>query len=185
MAAKRLRILHFDIENRPLAYLGPEYTTAEITAIAACFDGEPKSMRVWLLGRDKPRAMLVGFSKMWAQADIGVGHYIRQHDLPVINGALMEYGLPTLEQKLTIDTKSDLTNRRYLSASQENLCEMLGISATKVHMSNAKWREANRLTPEGIALTAERAMGDVRQNIELRRELVKRGLLGSPKVWRA
>lgn len=180
----KLRILDFDIENRPLAYMGEDYTSAEITAIAACWDGKPKTMRVWLLGRDEPVEMLKAFVALYDEADLVTGHYIRMHDLPVINGALMEHGLPPLEQKLTCDTKLDLVQRKYISASQENLGEMLGIPATKVHMSNAKWRVANRLTPAGQKLTRERVTGDVLQHMAIRRALLDRGLLSSPKTWR-
>lgn len=184
-APRGLKILDFDIENRPLAYLGQDYTSAEITAIAACWDGKPKSMRVWLLGRDAPKAVLEGFVEMYNAADMVTGHYIRMHDLPIIDGSMIEHGLAPLEQKLTCDTKLDLVRKGpAFSASQENLSEMFGIPAVKVHMSNTKWREANRLTPAGIALTRKRVVGDVIQHMALRRKLVERGLLSAPKTWR-
>lgn len=180
----KLRILDFDIENRPLAYLGQDYTTAEITAIAACWDRQPKTMVVWLLGRDDPKAMLEGFHTLYDQADMVTGHYIRKHDLPIINGAMLEHGLRPLDMKLTCDTKLDLIAHLYLSASQENLCESLGIPAAKVHMSNARWREANRLTDKGLELTRRRAVGDVLQHMALRRKLIELGSLSAPKAWR-
>jgi len=179
------RILDFDIENRPLSYLGQDYTTAEITAIAACWDGQPKSMTCWLLGVDDPVDMLNGFCYAYDMADMVTGHYIRMHDLPIINGAMVEHGLPPLSEKLTCDTKLDLVRHgAVISASQENLCQMLGLPQPKIHMNNALWRTANRLTPAGLKLTAKRATGDVIQHMALRRELVKRDLLSAPKVWR-
>lgn len=181
----KVRILDCDIENRPLAYLGGDFTTSEITAIAACFVDEPKTMKVWLLGRDEPVEMLEGFRKMYGAADIVTGHYLRAHDLPKINGALIEHGRAPLSEKLTVDTKLDLVQHGgEISASQENLCLMLGIPAPKAHMSNAQWREANRLTKAGLRLTELRAKGDVVQHMALRKALVARGLLGPPKVWR-
>ena len=181
----KIKILDFDIENRPLAYLGQDFTTSEITAIAACFVGEPKSMQCWLLGKDDPIEMLELFRKMYNEADMVTGHYIRMHDLPKVNGSLIENGREPLDDKLSSDTKLDLVRHgNEISASQENLCTMLGIPAPKAHMSNAMWREANRLTPRGLLLTAERAMGDVIQHMLLRRELIKRGLIGPPKVWK-
>ncbi len=181
----KLRILDFDIENRPLSYLGQDYTTAEITAIAACFDGERTSMRCWLLGRDEPETMLEAFREMYNAADMVTGHYIRMHDLPIINGAMVELELEPLEEKLTCDTKLDLVSKGpVFSASQENLCEMFGLPHPKIHMNTVKWRIANRLTPAGLALTEKRAVGDVIQHMALRRELVKRDLLGTPKAWR-
>lgn len=181
----QLKILDVDLENRPLAYLGADYTTAEITALAACWHGRPSSMRVWVLGRDRPLKMLDEFVAMFRAADMVTGHYIRVHDLPVINGALLEYGRPPLPPKLTCDTKLDLVKRRHLSTSQENLCAALGVRAQKVHMSNAAWREANRLTSRGIRLTRARVIGDVLQHMKLREALVARGLLREPRVWRS
>lgn len=177
-----LKILDFDIENRPLAYLGSDYTTAEITAIAACWHRKPKTMRVWLLGRDAYTHMLEEFKGMYTEADIVTGHYIRNHDLPIINGACLEMGLAPLEAKLTIDTKNDLMTLSNVSKSQENLGEMYGIRA-KVHMNNTSWREANRLTDAGLTLTAKRVIGDVLQHMKLRDILTEREVLRVPSVW--
>jgi len=178
------RVLDFDIENRPLAYLGDDYTTAEITAVAWCWVGQPETLTSRTLGDYKLRTILIEFVARYNVADIVTGHYIRGHDLPVINGALLELGLPPLGQKMTSDTKLDLVARKYVSASQENLGEMFGISAAKVHMSNTAWREANRLTKRGRAMTRERVEDDVKQHMALRAVLLERGLLGAPKVWR-
>lgn len=182
---RRVRILDFDIENRPLSYLGQDYTTADVTAIAWCFDGEPKTMRCMLLGRDSQTEMLKAFLRAYDAADMVTGHYIRMHDLPIINGTLVELGLPCLSEKLTCDTKLDLVKKGpVISASQENLCAMLGLAAPKVHMNTVLWREANRLTPAGLKLTAKRAIGDVIQHMQLRKALVERDLLGPPQSWR-
>jgi hypothetical protein len=67
--------------------------------------------------------------------------------------------------------------------SQENLGAMLGIEAPKVKMNMAKWREANRLTQKGLALTYERVAGDVIQHVQLRQALIERKLIGPPRVW--
>lgn len=180
-----IRVLTVDIENRPLAYLGQDYTTGEITAICACFHSDRKSLRVWLLGRDDPKAMLEGFRKMYNAADLVTGHFIRGYDLPVINGAMVEYGLPSLADKFTCDTKIDLVKHKYLSASQENLCQALGVAASKFHMTNARWREANRLTKAGLVLTEKRVVADVIQHMALYRKLVQLGHLGRPREWSA
>jgi hypothetical protein len=181
----KLRVLSFDIENRPLSYLGQDFTTAEITAIASCWHGEPASMAVGLLGREEPAHMLEFFVQRYNAADIVTGHYIRGHDLPKINGALLELGLEPLSEKETVDTKLDLVSHGHVvSASQENLSETLGIRAPKVHMNTPRWREANRLTPAGLALTEKRVAGDVRQHMQLYRRLVELGLLRQPSTWR-
>lgn len=177
------RMLDFDIENRPLAYLGHDYMTAEITAIAAGWSDE-KKIYVWALGEVGGRTMLQGFRELYDQARIVTGHYIRKHDLPIINGAMLEHGLPPLSEKMTSDTKLDLVKFQQLSASQENLSEMLGIDAAKFHMNQPRWREANRLTLEGIALTKKRVTDDVRQHRELRRKLIELGALKPARMWR-
>lgn len=192
-AGKKLRILDFDIENRPLSYLGQDFTTGEITAIAASWVGERK-VHVWALGEEYPCVfgacmtslfdVLEGFLALYNQADVVTGHYIRRHDLPYISGAMMELGLGRLSPKLVSDTKVDLKIAKGISQSQESLGEMLGLKAPKVQMNQPKWREANRLTPEGIALTKKRVVGDVKQHKQLRERLVKEGLLNPPTIWK-
>lgn len=178
---QHLKVLDFDIENRPLSYLGQDFTTAEITAIAASW-GEDQPVHVWLLGRDAPVSMLEAFRALYDEADMVTGHYIRKHDLPIINGAMMEYGLQPLTAKLSCDTKLDLATRSGISASQEALAGMLGIEAGKYHMTQPAWRAANRLM--NIELAEKRVVSDVRQHQQLRRKLAERGLLKAPKVWR-
>jgi hypothetical protein len=102
-----------------------------------------------------------------------------------VNGALTEYGLPVLGDKLSQDTKIDLVRRAGLSGSQENIGAMLRLLHPKVKMDQAKWRDANRLTPEGIALTRQRVVGDVQQHIEMRAKLLELGYLAPPKMWRS
>lgn len=182
-AGPGVRVLDFDIENRPLSYLGMDFTTAEITAIACGFTDERK-VHCWLLGRDDPEHMLKEFVKLYDEADMVTGHFIRNHDLPIINGALMEYGLELLKPKLTSDTKNDLRVAKGISKSQENLAEMLGIPAPKIQMNQVKWRKANRLTEEGLRLTEERVVGDINQHIQLRERLIEENLLKPPKMWR-
>lgn len=181
---KRIRILDFDIENRPLSYWTPDRPTCEVTAIASCFADDVGSMQVHLLGKDDPVDMLQAFVARYNEADIVTGHYIRRHDLPIINGALMEYGLPKLEPKLTIDTRLDMLKKGDIPATQEYLAELLGIPAPKVHMTQVAWREANRLTEEGLKATKSRVVGDVYQHILLRVKMAQLGLLKAPKVWR-
>ena len=190
LSIRGARILDFDIENRPLSYYGSDLTTGEVTAIAAGFADRERIECFLLDGRadhaQSMHAMLVGFRVMYEAADIVTGHYIRKHDLPLINGAMVEFGLPPLEPKLTIDTKLDLIKWSFEAQpkSQEELALTLGIAADKVKMTQHDWREANRLTERGMQLTYERVIGDVRQHKQLRLALHRRGLLGPAKVWR-
>lgn len=145
----------------------------------------PDEVTCYLLGETAPADMLRAFLTVYAQADLVTGHYITGYDLPMVNGALTEYGLPVLPDKLAHDTKVHLIKRQGLSSSQENLGAMLKLDHPKVKMDQAKWRDANRLTPEGMALARERVIGDVKQHIEMRARLLELGYLSSPQVWRS
>lgn len=176
------RILDFDIENRPLSYMGADYTSAEITAIAASWIGEEK-IHVWLLGLHDYKKMLEDFVKLYNKADIVTGHYIRKHDLPIINGALLDCWLAPLTPKLASDTKMDLIKFKDLSKSQESLSATLDLPEPKHHMSQQEWRVANRLTPEGIKRTRARVTKDIVQHKALRERLIQAGFLGPPSIW--
>jgi hypothetical protein len=70
-----------------------------------------------------------------------------------------------------------------MSGSQENIATMFGIEAEKVHMTQADWRLANRLNPEGIKRTKERVISDVLQHEQTRYKLLEAEMLGPPKMW--
>lgn len=177
-----LRILDFDIEARPLTYLGGDFTTRDITAIAASWVGE-KKVHAWLLGEVDRDTMLSGFVDLFRQADIVTGHYLRKYDLPNVNWALLEAGMDPLAPILASDTKLDLARGEGVSASQESLAGILGVPASKYHMSQPKWRAANRLEPDGMEQTRLRVVGDVRQHKLMREELLQRGWLKGPRLW--
>ena len=181
---RTFRILDLDIENRPLTYLGEGFTTADITAIAWSWVGE-EDVTCFLVSPDtkSQRRMLSEFLKVYNQAGMVTGHYIRMHDLPIINGALLEHKLPLLGPKLTSDTKLDLVKRKDLSASQESLAGMYDLSQPKEHMSQTAWRKANRLTVEGQEETKRRCVGDVIQHKALRLRLIEAGALNPPTMW--
>ena len=178
------RTLDLDIENRPLNYAGDDFTFSEITAIAWKFIGEPGPIDALCLGEVPARTMLLGFVAAYIQADLVTGHNIIKHDLRILNGALLEQGLSPLPPRLVCDTYADLKRKGGVSGSQENLAKMLGVRVPKASMSQADWREANRLTPEGIDKTRRRVVGDVKQHIAMRRELLLRNWLKPPRVWR-
>ena len=176
------RVLDFDCEARPLSWYGGDWVTKEVTAIAWQFT-DRKRTEVRLLGIHETSQLFADFVAAYDQADVVTGHFIRGYDLPVLNGALIELGMPPLKPKLTQDTKLDLVKRSGISVSQENLGALLGLKHEKVQMDQAKWRAANRLTPAGIALTRKRVVGDVKQHIEMRARLLELGLLRSPRMW--
>lgn len=185
-------VLDFDIENRPLSYWIPDRPTAEITSISAAWADHPSEVFVWLLGPAETdaehaamqREMLLGFKELYDAANMVTGHYITRHDLPIINGALMDYGLPTLGPKMVQDTKTDMVKKADVPATQEYLAEMTRVKMRKVHMTQHDWRQANRLTVEGREATRKRVTGDVRQHMRLRKRMLKEQLLHAPRIWR-
>ena len=179
------RVLDFDLENRPLNYVGEDFTFGEITGIAWAFIGAKRQdIACYCLGEVPFRTMLLAFVTAYVSADLVTGHNIIKHDLRIINGALLEEGLSPLPPKMVSDTYLHLRKKGGVSGSQESLAAMLGVRSPKVGMSQADWREANRLTPEGIAKTRKRCVGDVRQHMALRKELLGRGWLRPPTLWR-
>jgi len=185
----RGRVLDFDLENRPLSYWQPDRPTAQITAIASAWVGDHDSMEVLLLGELTMEEMLSRFVERYNQADLVTGHYIRRHDLPIINGALYDNDMPLLGSKLTCDTKLDMMAKADIPATQEFLIELLdpqcpiGIPVEKVHMTQRDWREANTLSPEGRRKTRIRVASDVHGHEHMRDAMLQRGMLRGPSTW--
>lgn len=179
---RKLRILDFDSECRPMHYSEwrPE---SQITAIAWSWIGEKKVHSI-MLDRNLSNEldMLYGFLQAYEAADIVTGHYIRKHDLPLINDHLMRDG-QTLPPKLTQDTQADLSSVKSLGKSQDNLAVTFGLTEEKHHMTGADWRAANSLSPDGTELAKTRVVNDVKQHKALRHRLIVLGLLGEPQLW--
>ena len=186
---KKLNVLDIDIETRKIGFHnGGRFNPdgAEPVIIALAFEGmEPefRSLRPLWDERDA-REMLAWFRGYYEAADVITGHYIRKFDLPILNGALFEWGLPLLDQKLVIDTKTDLVNLKALSLSQENLSALKRLEESKFHMPDERWRQVARLTPEGLALAQERVTKDVLQHQALRKSLTAAGALKTPSLWK-
>jgi hypothetical protein len=180
-SVRPLRILDWDCENRPLSYLGGDFTTPELTVIAWKFPG--RDMQVVYQPDHPITEMLSAFLEAYDEADMVTGHNIIKHDLRLINAMLLEQGEPPLHPKLVCDTYAHLKTRSPGFASQATLAEMMGVPAPKVSMSTVAWRGANRLLPEAVERAVKRGIGDVKQHIALRRELLRRGWLRPPRVW--
>lgn len=185
---RKLNILDFDCECRPMAFYG-EWVTKEITAIAWRTIGQ-KSTHCWLLEPTqtwdehvaKKRDGLDKFLSAYDRADIVTGHYIRGFDLPLINAHCVDLGAHPLGPKLAHDTKGDLISMHGISKSQQNMAAHLDDSV-KEGMDTAKWELANTLVREGRAETKRRVIGDVKQHIQFRQSLLDRHALKPPTVW--
>lgn len=177
-------VLVFDIENRPLSYWYDGNPTAEVTLIASKWLGA-YPVDVFSMRRGGNRRILQQFRHLYEEADVVVGHNIRRHDLPILNGAYIEQGLQPLSPKLTVDTLRDLVGWKDIPKSLEYLCDWLDCPVPKFHMTQHSWRKANRLEDSGMLLAAERVEDDVRATEWVYLELLKRGLLkGGPRMWK-
>lgn len=184
LRSRPLKVLDFDLESRPLGWIGADHVHQEVTVAAWGWMGEAPQANA-LTKDDRSRlSMLRAVRAAYDEADIVVGHFIRSFDLPLLNAMLVEQGEPPLAQKLTHDTKNDLIRMSGISKSQVNLAAMFGIDEQKVYMTVPAWRDANRLTKPGVDAAITRAVDDVAQNMALYRELKQRRLLGPPRVWR-
>ena len=182
--SRPLRTLHFDFEARPLSWYAGDQVSKEITAIAWSWIGEDEVHCSLLTRRRSSLDVIRPFLRVYNEANIVTGHYIRGFDLPLLNATLVEHGQPALGPKLTSDTFQDLTKMHGMSRSQEALGAMLGLDHEKYHMDQTKWREGNRLTRKGLEQTRTRVVHDVRQHKELRARLVEAGWLRAPRVWK-
>lgn len=174
-----LRLLFYDIENKPGTYGPGDYTHPKVTAIGCQFLDEKKG-RAWCLRRDVPDSLLVcakEFRSHWEQADVVAGHNIRRHDRKILDGLYMALGLSLLPQRRTIDTYLDMPKMAGLSRSLENLADRWGCPVKKLKLSEYDWERAYDGQPEGVELMRKRVLSDVEINIWLFEELRRRELL--------
>jgi hypothetical protein len=195
------RILCFDIETMPVGFSewDPE---AEIVAICTYWVGEKEAPRYWLVRPENVKKTLKEFCGVYDQADLVVGQYIRKFDLPTINGALMMHGLPTLQEKLTQDTKDDWGKKRGVSASLESFLvyyqtmdRLVTVHGKiyKAHLGKAHWRliyralcslRSDAWSQAQLNLLRSRCQGDVVATAKVFNKMAKLGHLRAPKMWR-
>lgn len=184
---RKLRVLCFDTECRPMHYSEwrPE---SQITAVGYSWldaDGKPEKVHVETLKQSLSNEVRVfaGLLAAIRKADLVVGHYIRKHDLPLLNDHAIRFGLTPLGGVLVQDTMKDVKAVKALGLGQENLSQTFGLDDEKHSMSGAKWRSANGLAKGGIEQAAIRVETDVIQCAALRVELLRRRALHTPSTW--
>jgi uncharacterized protein YprB with RNaseH-like and TPR domain len=145
------KILFLDIETSPnLMFswgLGKTYLTHDnihkerkITCISYKWAHEKKvhSLRMDLKKHDinkrdddADKAMLVEFSKVYAEADLAVAHNGVSFDVGMIKARLIRYGLPPLAPTLMDDTYRLSKSIRFNSHKLAYLAPMLGVGKKK------------------------------------------------------
>jgi hypothetical protein len=173
------RLLIFDIENRPLSYWYDGNPTAEVSIISAKWldEGEPF---VFTMKRGGNSRILQQFRPLYDAADVVVGHHIRGHDLPILNGAYIEQGMEPLAPKMTIDTLKDLIRWKDIPKSLEYLAAWLGCPIQKPHLTQHDWRKANRLDDGALKIAEMRCRDDVLATEWVYKELMRKGLINKP-----
>ena len=157
---------------------------SEPLCIALSWLDSPYEPWCWDLGSVPLETLLRLFKRAYDDATHVMAHNIRRFDLPIINGSLMEHGMPMLGPKLTIDTLKDLKKIAGMSKSQQNLAETFDLEEEKLPMSDAMWRRAGRLNPKALERARQRCRTDVVQNKALYWKLREGEYLHPPKVWR-
>ncbi len=185
LGTSKPRILVFDCECRPTAWFGGDYVGRSLTAVAwSWLDDETVASSVLTRLMESTAPLLDEFLYEYEAADVVVGHYIRGFDLPLINGDCERLAWPTLDQKLSVDTKIDRVSTLGISESLENLVNRYELEHPKIPMSEPQWEEHNLWqTPRSCAWVAERVEGDVIATKELYRHLSQEGRLKPAKLW--
>lgn len=176
------RRLHFDAECLPGHWIGGDFVSKLITAIAASW-ADSDVVWYWTHFTATRREMLEEFSELYTEADLVTGHYIRGFDLPLFNGNRRRAGLGPLGDKMTLDTKLDLLRAGGRSSSQENLAAELRIAEPKVKVTLVDWEDFNVREPGAEQHGIDRVVGDVVQHKAMTEELLRRGWLGSARPW--
>lgn len=182
MSRRGLAILDFDVECLPGHWIGGDFTSKVITAVAWSWE-HGKKVTVMTHYDYTVSEMAESLTYVINMADVVTGHYIRAFDLPLLNGTLLREQLPPLGPVITSDTKSDLLKAHGRSKSQENLAAMLGVEAPKIQVTNYDWECFNTRMPGYQKIGVERVKGDVIQHKQLRQKLLDLGYLGPVRRW--
>jgi hypothetical protein len=178
--------LSFDCEARPGAWIGGDFVSRSLTAIAWRFHDEDETHTTILSRRDRStKRLLQEFLPAYNDADVVTGHWILGFDLPLLNHELQDNAMPLLQPKLVVDTKASLAKGIGGSKSQENLGAQYGLAHPKIPMNTPGWESWNMwLSEKGRDAVLERVIGDVDQHVELYRRLQGLGYLAPAKVWK-
>lgn len=179
------RVLDFDLECVAAGFSDPAFVPVRVTAWAFCWIGSD-DIRCEALpvadyyDADARRAFLAPLLDAVRQADVLTFHNGLRADMPWLQGECWTLGLERLGPVLVQDTIR--IGKVRTKKGQDNLAHALGVKDEKLPLSWAQW-EAAYAEPD-LATVKERVSGDVRQHMQMRQEMIKRGWLGSPRLWR-
>lgn len=181
-SSRPLRILDLDAECLPGHWIGGDWVSKIMTAIAWSWVGQT-AVAVMTHYDHEPEEMAVKVAEQIEEADVVVGHFIRGFDLRLINGNLLRGKNRSLRQVMTHDTKLDLKVTGGRSLSQKNLAAELGLRHPKIDVTLPEWEGFN-LRRRGFKQKGiDRVRGDVLQNKEMYERLKLLGWLKAPSLW--
>jgi len=180
------RILDFDIETVAAGYADPDWVPHIVTAWACSWtDEDDVRYDVLPVARlhDKTwrRRFLAPLVDRIAQARVLTGHNIIRFDLPVLGAELMRLDMPLLGPVLVQDTIR-VPRSKGFKKGQDNMSTLLKVPLPKKALNWQEWHDA--YAEPDLGTVRERVVGDVMQHKQLRAEMLERGWLQAPRVWR-
>lgn len=181
------RILDFDIETIAAGFADPNWVPQKITCVAWSWVGEDRvhsriASTKGLFEYPELRArMLKDLLFQIARADMLTGHNIVRFDLPVINSECLRLGLEPVREKLVQDTMN-LVRTKGFKKGQDNIGELLAVSIEKKTLSWQGWQDA--YAEKGWKGVVERCESDVLMHKQMRQQMLDRGWLRPPRLWK-
>ena|SRR5450631_1483522 len=179
-----LDLRYYDIENEPTSFRERFPLTKPI---AIGWQQEGGGYAYWAKGEGVSlEEGLERFrAEFWSTSAVVAGHNVRQHDNPIINGAMLRVGLMPLTPRMCRDTLRDLISLKGVGRSLEALTIYLGLGERKHHLSEAEWEELWPMdTKARREEVIERCLSDVALNVEIGEILQFRGYLRAPRIWK-
>ena len=125
--------------------------------------------------------MIAMFLEAYSQADMLTGHNIIRFDLPVLQADLLRNDYPPLRAKLVQDTIRMVRTKGF-KKGQDNLSTLLHNPVQKQSMNWQEWDDA--YLESDWQTVIDRVTSDVRGHKILRAEMLRRGWLRRPIMWR-
>ena len=176
-----LKVLDFDIETVAAGFADPQWVPQKVTVIAWSWIDSEKVEVYTRLEKPSPNMMLSWFLEAYDEADMVTGHNLLRFDLPVLNSEMLRHGYPSLSPKLTQDTMRIVKTKGF-KKGQDNIGKLLRLPLDKMPLTWQEWQDAYE--EKDWATVKERAASDVLQHKLMRTEMLERGWLLPPRVWK-
>ena len=186
LSTEPARVLDFDLETLAAGFADPNWVPQKITCAAWSWVGEEKvhatiSDKMGFFTPELRVEMLRPLLKALYQADMVTGHNLIRFDLPVLNAECHRLGLPPLKAFLVQDTMR-VAKMKGFKKGQDNISELLETVQKKQAMTWQEWEDAYE--EDGWKSIISRAKSDVMQHKEMRAEMLERGWLKPPAMWK-